>query len=76
MANGKRIIYRFCDDEITAPANMTVEEVRNTWASIHPVLENADVVERSDGSIRFIYDFGGKLEYEEFKMRGRKANEL
>jgi hypothetical protein len=59
MANGERI-YKFGDEEITAPADMTVEEVRNTWASVHPVLENADVVEQSDGSIQFVQRAGTK----------------
>lgn len=52
MATGERI-FRFGDEEITAPAEMSAEEVRSTWATFHPALENSDIVEEDDGSITF-----------------------
>lgn len=59
MENPERI-YRFGDDEITAPADMSVEEVRNTWAQVYPALENADIVEQADGTIQFVQRAGTK----------------
>jgi len=53
MDTGERI-YRFGDDEITAPVDMSAEEVRSVWASAgHPALENAEIVENDDGSVTF-----------------------
>lgn len=52
MATGERI-YRFGDEEITAPTDLSAEEVRSTWASVHPALENSEIVEGEDGSVTF-----------------------
>ena len=38
------ITYRFNDEEISAPENLSVEEVRNLWKDIHPALDNAEAV--------------------------------
>lgn len=59
MATGERI-YRFGDEEITAPTDMSAEEVRSVWSGVHPALENAEIVENEDGSVTFRQRGGSK----------------
>lgn len=59
MATGERV-YRFGDEEITAPTDMSPEEVRSVWAGVHPALENAEIVEEEDGSVSFRQRGGSK----------------
>ena len=60
MATEGTRIFRFGDEEIDAPSDMSPEEVRNTWAQVHPALENADTVENDDGSVTFRQRGGSK----------------
>ena len=53
MSDDTTRIYRFGDEEIEAPAELSPEDVRSTWAQVHPALENADVLEEEDGSVTF-----------------------
>jgi hypothetical protein len=53
-------VYRFMDEEIKAPADMDVEEVRQVWEDCHASIANAEVVENSDGSITFALRGGNK----------------
>jgi hypothetical protein len=53
-------IYRFMDEEITAPADMDVEEVRRVWEDCHASIANAEVIENPDGSITFALRGGSK----------------
>lgn len=42
MSDQERKIYVFGDQEIAAPADLTVEQVREVWSEAHPALANAD----------------------------------
>ena len=53
-------VYRFNDEEITLPENLSVEEVRDTWAELHPALANAQAVVMEDGSTEFRVRAGTK----------------
>jgi len=59
MADGTRT-YRFGGETVEAPASMTVEEVRQVWASVFPCIENASAEEREDGSVDFVTRAGTK----------------
>jgi PRTRC genetic system protein C len=59
MANGTRV-YRFGGEKVEAPASMTIEEVRQVWASVFPGVENASVEEQEDGSVDFVTRAGTK----------------
>jgi len=45
--------YKFGDDTITAPEDLSVENVRNVWMAVHPALENAQVFTEEDGTVTF-----------------------
>ena len=45
--------YKFGDDTITAPEDLSVEDVRNVWMAVHPALENAQVFAEEDGTVTF-----------------------
>jgi hypothetical protein len=53
-------IYRFGDDEIEAPASMSIDEVRETWAQSHPAIEDAEEVVDEDGTVTFVQRGGTK----------------
>jgi len=53
-------IYRFMDEEIKAPADMSVDEVRAVWEDCHAAIANAEVVENPDGSYTFALRAGSK----------------
>jgi phage terminase small subunit len=59
MAEGVRT-YRFGDETIDAPSNLTPEEVRDAWKEVHPGLENAEIVTMSDDSVEFHVRAGSK----------------
>ncbi|MFA5048333.1 MAG: hypothetical protein WC516_04920 [Patescibacteria group bacterium] len=46
--------YRYAGATITAPMNMSNEDVRKIWMEIYPSLVNAKAVERKDGTVEFI----------------------
>ncbi len=53
-------IYRFMDEEIKAPADMSIEEVKGVWEDCHASIANAEAVENPDGSITFAVRAGTK----------------
>lgn len=53
-------IYRFGDDTIDAPADMSPEEVREVWSEVHAGLQNAEMIENDDGSVTFRQRGGSK----------------
>ncbi len=59
MANETKT-YRFGDEEITVDAALTVEQVRDIWAAVHPALVNAEVLNEEDGSHTFLVRGGSK----------------
>ena len=52
--------YRFGDDVIEAPADLSAEEVRDAWAETYPALANATVMEAADGVYEFHVQAGTK----------------
>jgi hypothetical protein len=52
--------YRFGDDEIEAPADLSADDVREAWKDVHPALENAEVLMASDGTTEFHVRAGSK----------------
>lgn len=52
--------YRFGDETITAPEDLSADEVRTVWESVHPALANAEVQEEEDGSVTFRVRAGTK----------------
>lgn len=52
--------YRFGDDEIEAPSDLSAEEVRDAWKEVHPALENAEILTASDGNVEFHVRAGSK----------------
>ena len=52
--------YRFGDEVITAPADLSVTQVREIWEAVHPSLANATAVEMEDGSVSFQVRAGTK----------------
>lgn len=52
--------YVFGEETITAPIDMTPEQVKSVWMNVHPQLENADIVENDDGSVSFNVHAGTK----------------
>lgn len=59
MADETRL-YRFGEEEIKAPADMSIDEVRQVWEDSQPAIANAEVVEESDGSVTFALRAGTK----------------
>jgi hypothetical protein len=55
----KEKTYRFGDDEITAPEEMSVDTVRKIWEDVHPSLANAEFRE-VDGAVVFEVKAGTK----------------
>jgi len=53
-------IYRFGEEKIEAPENLSPEDVRTAWAQVHPALENADIVTMEDDSVNFQVRAGTK----------------
>lgn len=53
-------VYRFGDEEIDAPVDMSIEEVRETWSQVHAALANAEYTENEDGSVTFTVRGGSK----------------
>lgn len=51
--------YRFGDDTIEAPSDLSAEEVRQAWKEVHPALENAEVI-MADGIYEFHTHAGSK----------------
>lgn len=50
------IIYRYNDEEIFAPWEMSIEEVRRAWARVHPKISGARFRrDPTDGSITFYH---------------------
>ena len=52
--------YKFGDETITAPEDLSVEQVRGIWERVHPQLANAEFAEEEDGSVRFSVSAGTK----------------
>lgn len=52
--------YRFGDEEIDAPADLSVEDVREAWMEVHPALGNADILTAQDGTTEFVVRGGSK----------------
>lgn len=58
MAENRK--YRFNDEEIEAPAEISPENVRAAWKKVHPALENAEILTAADGTIEFRVEAGTK----------------
>ena len=52
--------FRFGDETITASVDLSPDEVRSVWESVHPALANAEVQEEDDGSVTFRVRAGTK----------------
>jgi phage terminase small subunit len=52
--------YRFGDDVIEAPENLSAEDVREAWKEVHPALENAEILTAEDGTVEFHVRAGSK----------------
>ena len=52
--------YKFGDDTITAPSDLSAEEVRDVWKNVHPALANAEIFEEEDGVVSFRTVSGSK----------------
>lgn len=60
MADENVRVYRFGDDDIEAPTEMSVDQVREVWSSCHPALVNAEARTEEDGSVTFVVQGGSK----------------
>lgn len=58
--NEEQRVYRFGDEEIEVPVNISIEDVRATWSQLHPAIENAEAFQEEDGSVTFIQRSGSK----------------
>jgi len=58
MAENRK--YRFNDEEIEAPADISPENVRTAWKKVHPALENAQILTLEDGTMEFRVEAGTK----------------
>lgn len=52
--------YRYGDEEIEVPADVSVEEVQEAWKEVHPALENATTFIAQDGVTEFHVQAGSK----------------
>jgi PRTRC genetic system protein C len=52
--------FRFGDEVITAPVDLSPDEVRSVWEAVHPALANAEIQEEEDGSVSFRVRAGTK----------------
>jgi len=52
--------YRFGDDEIEAPSDLSAEEVREAWMEVHPALANAEILTAVDGTVEYHVRAGSK----------------
>ncbi len=52
--------YRFGDDVIEAPADLSADDVREAWKEVHPALENAEILTAEDGTVEFHVRAGSK----------------
>lgn len=59
-SKGAEKTYRFGDESITAPEDLTVDQVREIWQAVHPSLANAAAVQMEDGSVKFEVRAGSK----------------
>ena len=57
---GSEKTYRFGDEVITAPEDLSIDQVRKIWEAVHPSLANAEAVEQEDGSVSFQVRAGTK----------------
>lgn len=52
--------YRFGDESIQAPSDLSVDDVRTAWQEVYPALENARALTLDDGSTEFVVQAGTK----------------
>lgn len=57
---GSERTYRFGEEVITAPEDLTIDQVRQVWEAVHPSLANAEAVQLEDGSVNFQVRAGTK----------------
>ena len=52
--------YRYGEEEIEAPEEMSADEVREAWVRVHPGLANATAVQLEAGVMEFMTRAGTK----------------
>ncbi|MFA5048334.1 MAG: hypothetical protein WC516_04925 [Patescibacteria group bacterium] len=57
---GAERTYRFGEEVITAPEDLSIDQVRQVWEAVHPSLANAEAVQLEDGSVNFQVRAGTK----------------
>lgn len=53
-------VYRFGNEEIEVPSDLSYDDVRKAWTEIFPSLENAIAEKQEDGSVEFKVQAGTK----------------